>query len=110
MQDKVELNFRIPYFVPILPSRCNDFTVETLVTFLTPTPLPTAWFQVVPIIQMTIIELNTPGTISTTATLSAAVFNSSTGTFEFTINSIDGLVTSEFAVHVTITYHQGPLV
>jgi hypothetical protein len=110
MQDKVELNFRIPYFVPILPSRCNDFTVETLVTFLTPTPLPTAWFQVVPIIQMTIIELNTPGTISTTATLSDAVFNSSTGTFEFTINSIDGLVTSEFAVHVTITYHQGPLV
>lgn len=105
--DKVELNFRIPYEVP---TACSSNSVTTVVTFVTPTPLPTAWFNVAPIIQMTIIESVSGGNMSETTTFSDPTFDSVAGTFEFTMDPIDSTNQQVFAVHVTITYYQGPVV
>ena len=105
MMDKVDLCVRVPYSVP---TACEDNTIETLITFTSPSPLPSAFFQVSPIIQLTIIENNgSSGGISSTATFEDAFFNSIAGTLRYTIHNINSGTNTDFAVHVTICYKEG---
>lgn len=101
--DKVDICLRVPYN---LPTNCDNFDINSTVTFTSPT-LPTAFFQIQPIIQFTIIEADPPGTISKQTTFFSTFFNSVTGTLTYSMHCVDGSTTQEFAVHINICYKVG---